>query len=214
MELFAQNILKEISNEYLRIARESAPYAVAATLIKANNDQIESWLELKEILDFDIFLSHAFKDADIVAGIMVELTKLGYLVYVDWIFDPQISRKTVNEKTARILRKRMAQSKCLLYATTKNAPHSKWMPWELGFKDGQNGKCAILPVKETFSSPNSFKGQEYLGIYKKVVMEKHLRKLWVCPEAMSASKKCILFDTWAGSTPLKKQTLNRLSIIL
>ena len=58
---------------------------------------------------FDIFLSHAVKDADLILGVKTLLEESGFTVYVDWIIDPLLERDKVNATTANILRKRMRQ---------------------------------------------------------------------------------------------------------
>jgi hypothetical protein len=112
---------------------------------------------------FDIFLSHSLSDQKLILGIWLSLEDMGYEVYVDWIHDRQLSRDNVTKETAEVLRHRMRSSKSLFFATTANSNTSKWMPWELGYKDGQNKRAAILPVSQ--SSTNTYSGQEYLGIY-------------------------------------------------
>lgn len=113
---------------------------------------------------FDVFLSHSSKDADLVLGVMALLEDQGLKVYVDWHSDPQMSRENVTAETADLLRTRMKQSKSLIYIATENSSASKWMPWELGYFDAfSNGSVAILPLLD--SANDSFKGQEYLGIY-------------------------------------------------
>ena len=37
---------------------------------------------------YDIFLSHSSSDAEIVAGLKLEIEDLGFSVYVDWIEGP------------------------------------------------------------------------------------------------------------------------------
>jgi hypothetical protein len=37
------------------------------------------------------------------------------------------------------------------------------MRWELGFKDGHNGRVAILPIVD--QSATNFDGQEFIGLY-------------------------------------------------
>ncbi|WP_447650426.1 toll/interleukin-1 receptor domain-containing protein [Pseudomonas abietaniphila] len=119
---------------------------------------------------FDIFLSHAMVDAELVLGIKVLLEKEGKKVYVDWIDDRDMERNHVTTETAEVLRQRMRQSESLLYVATENAPKSKWMPWELGYFDGyKNGGVAVLPVMDKSDSP--FEGQEYLGLYPVVTKE-------------------------------------------
>jgi hypothetical protein len=141
----------------------------------------------------DIFLSHAFDDKELILGVALILEDLGYTVYLDWRDDPALDRKNVNRVTALMLRERMRSAKCLFFATTDNTSSSRWMPWELGFKDGQSNRAAILPVQD--DRPDNYKGQEYLGIYPYVtqqVSDKGDEKLWV-----RWSAKCYVdFDAW------------------
>ena len=115
------------------------------------------------IEQFDIFPSHSLSDQKLILGIWLSLEDMGYEVYVDWIHDRHLSRESVTKETAKVLRHRMRNSKSLFFATTANSSSSKWMPWELGYKDGQNNRAAILPVSQ--GDANSYSGQEYLGIY-------------------------------------------------
>lgn len=118
----------------------------------------------KDYEQFDVFLSHSVDDADLVLGVMRLLQAQGLKVYVDWIVDKQLDRETVDKETAQILRERMKRSKSLIYVVTSNSSGSKWMPWELGFFDGyQPDQVAILPLMD--SANESFRGQEYLGLY-------------------------------------------------
>jgi hypothetical protein len=112
---------------------------------------------------FDVFLSHSFKDADLVLGVKLMLEGRNLSVYVDWIEDSEIERERVSSATAEILRLRMNQSKSLVYAHSTNSPTSKWMPWEIGFFDGRKGAVVILPVAK--NADETFKGQEFLGLY-------------------------------------------------
>ncbi|MCA6218554.1 hypothetical protein KGA65_18600 [Ideonella sp. B7] len=62
---------------------------------------------------FDIFLSHAIADAELVLGVKQLLEQQGATVYVDWSHDRQLDRSKVNAETAALLRQRMRQSKSL-----------------------------------------------------------------------------------------------------
>ncbi|MFD4840966.1 toll/interleukin-1 receptor domain-containing protein [Achromobacter sp. NPDC058515] len=116
---------------------------------------------------FDIFLSHSVKDADLVLGMKELLEARGLSVYIDWDTDRQLDRSSVSADTANVLRKRMQQSRSMLYLATAAASSSKWMPWELGFFDGlRGGQVAVLPVLDT--ATERFSGQEYLELYPKV----------------------------------------------
>jgi hypothetical protein len=113
---------------------------------------------------FDIFLSHAFQDQELVAGLKTLIEEQGLTVYVDWIDDPQLNRNTITLETAALLQGRMRSSKSLIFATSSASTNSKWMPWELGYFDGVGtGRIAIWPIVETHA--REFKGQEYLGLY-------------------------------------------------
>jgi hypothetical protein len=113
---------------------------------------------------FDIFLSHASSDADLILGVRTILEGQGYKVYVDWIDDAQLDRSRVTPGTAELLRGRMRQSNSMVWVATEAASSSKWMPWELGYFDGQKPKhVAILPLVD--NPYETFRGQEYLALY-------------------------------------------------
>lgn len=158
---------------------------------------------------FDIFLSHSFLDKDDVEGLYIELTRMGFIVYVDWIVDPELDRKNVTKESATLIRNRMKISKTLLLAISVNASVSKWMPWELGFVDGLTSRCAIIPVSDsTLNVPNSYKGFEYLSLYpfiKKHPTSQQIEKLWV----IESAKKYVIFESWLrlGKQP-ETQTIN------
>lgn len=129
--------------------------------------------------EFDIFLSHSYKDKEVIPYLKKELENMGYSVYVDWINDRFLSRNEVTKETAKILQTRMRQSKSLFFATSENSSDSKWMPWELGYFDGMKDKrVAILPIQMNGNfSNNKFEGQEYLGLYYYVTIDKLSRDL-------------------------------------
>lgn len=121
---------------------------------------------------FDIFLSHAIADAELVLGVKQLLEQQGATVYVDWSHDRQLDRSKVNVETAALLRQRMRQSKSLIYLATDAATTSKWMPWELGFFDGYRSGCvAIMPLLDR--ETDGFSGQEYLGLYPRVTKDNY-----------------------------------------
>lgn len=121
--------------------------------------------------NFDVFLSHSFRDAVLILGLKRILEADGLSVYVDWIADPQLDRSKVDATSAAHLRERMKGCRSLVYATSQNASRSRWMPWELGFFDGTHGPdlVAICPIA---TGTGSYVGEEYLGLYK--TMEKIL----------------------------------------
>ncbi len=113
-----------------------------------------------EAESYDLFVSHSFKDKDLVIGLRYKFKQCGYKAYVDWIDDHTLDRKAVTPRTAEIIRNRLDHCQGLAYVATANSTSSKWCPWELGLADGKIGRACILPVMD-----ESFKGSEYLGLY-------------------------------------------------
>jgi hypothetical protein len=144
--------------------RSDGFFRVAASGLGTANDVLNQRTASVRTNDlFDIFLSHSFRDAPLILGIVEVLEDQGVSVYVDWLVDAQLDRSKVNARTAAVLRQRMKQCKSLIFATSTASPSSKWMPWELGYFDGLRGeRISIMPIEET---PGGTQGQEYLGLY-------------------------------------------------
>ena len=136
---------------------------------------------------FDMFLSHSFQDAQAIVGLRKLFTDQGLRVYVDWIDDPELDRSRVSSSTAARLRQRMQQSQSLVYATSRAASRSRWMPWELGYFDGIRGesRVSVMPVEDGDGS--AFDGQEYVGLYK--VIEKVRVNGLIHPYAVLPSRR-------------------------
>lgn len=159
----------------------------------------------KSQLKFDIFLSHSYLDREEVLGLYRELTEMGFSVYVDWIVDPYLDRTNVTKVTAELIRNRMKNSRSLLLAISTNAAMSKWMPWELGFVDGNTNRCAIVPVSQDNLNLYSFDRVEYLKLYpyilRETLMGTDIYKLWVHDEYNSY----MIFESWIkGANPYKR----------
>lgn len=154
------------------------------------------------VAQHDIFLSHAYDDRELMLGVALMIEDLGYSVYVDWRDDPSLDRKNVSKQTAEKLRERIKGSRCLFFSTTEHATESKWMPWELGYKDGHNARAAILPVSRQTTS--AFNGQQYLAVYPYVSHEPDTNgklRLWI-----NRSLTCYVgFDAWLnGKEPTER----------
>lgn len=152
---------------------------------------------------YDIFLSHSFKDAELILGVKLKLEDHGYAVYIDWIEDPKLDRSKVTRDTAETIRDRMNCCKSLFYSTTPSSSDSKWMPWECGYMDGKRSRSAILPL--THTGLNIYDGQEYLGVYPYVVEGKDKEgniRLWV----HKAPKVYCTLDGWlSGKEPTRHE---------
>lgn len=164
-------------------------------LAKADSALIERVQKQERVESYDVFLSHAYEDKELILGVALTIEDLGFKVYIDWRDDSQLDRARVTRETAAKLRERMQNSRSLLFSTTTQAKNSKWMPWELGYKDGHSGRVAILPVSTSDAASDKYSGQEYLGIYP--YMTKDLNKngntkLWV----HRSETNYVLFDAW------------------
>ncbi len=127
---------------------------------------IKEALEFNKDEDYDIFLSHSYQDANEILNLKREIENMGFSIYVDWIDDPKLDRNNVSKKTAQRFKEVISSCKCLFYVTSENAINSKWMPWELGYADGnKDGFVAILPISDEKYDIEIYRGQEYLGLY-------------------------------------------------
>lgn len=187
--------------------RPSAMYARARRETSFNRESgdllVEHVLRQARVDVHDIFMSHAFGDPDLILGVTKTIEDLGYTVYLDWRDDPTLDRKNITAATAAKLRERMRSSKCLFFATTEHTSNSRWMPWELGFKDGHNTRTAILPFSE--SGTDDYRGAEYLGIYPYVDEAPEsgtgIRRLWV----RRSPSIYVVFDAWLdGAEPRQR----------
>jgi len=120
---------------------------------------------LKSSETFDVFLSHRYFDADQILALKILIESFGFSVFVDWIETPGLDRSSVTKETADYLRKAMNRSASLLYAVSDHSSESKWMPWELGYSDALHGQVAVIPIADQDTASESFRGQEYLGLY-------------------------------------------------
>ncbi len=143
----------------IHLLEESREIRWASEQLRKSADEFDS------TKTYDIFLSHAFKDARIVKQIRKELISKGHSVYVDWVEDKQLDRNKVNKHSATVLRNRMNNCRSLIYLTSVSAEKSVWMPWELGYMDAKTSRVAVAPILEDDQNEDDFTGREYLGIY-------------------------------------------------
>ncbi len=133
--------------------------------------------------NFDVFLSHSFKDKDLVIDVKNKLHDYNISVYIDWIDDPQLDRTHVNRETAALLRLRMQQCKSLAFLDTENGISSGWTPWEVGFADANKQKVFIIPIRKNEISYRNYQGREFFSLYPFLDEEPnardHKNTLWI-----------------------------------
>lgn len=136
----------------------------------------------KSVKSFDVFLSHRYYDADQILALKSLIEDFGFSVFVDWIEIPGLDRGKVTKEAADYLRTAMDKSASLLYAVSDNSSDSKWMPWELGYSDALHGRVAVIPITDQETATESYRGQEYLGLYPYLTLETDTsgqEKFWI-----------------------------------
>ena len=182
-----------------RAKGKTGSYRQATTVLK------EEVAAAKTKTSFDIFLSHSTSDAEIILGVKGVLEDYGKTVYVDWLDDPQLDRRHVTATTAEVIRARMRQCKSLVYVHSANSGASKWMPWELGYFDGFSGAVAILPITQT--REDSFRGQEYLGIYPYIdeasSKTSTIQEIWINKSSTASTR----WNSWISNPGAFRKTV-------
>ena len=152
----------------------------------------DSFANCKTHLDYLVEMQHyglPTRLLDVTKNPLIAL----YKVYIDWIDDITLDRTNVTPATASTIRSRIMNSTGTSYIATSNSTSSKWCPWELGVADGAKGKVCILPVMD-----DSFKGQEYLGLYPYIEYEKVKGKdeyqFWVYDQ--TDNRKYVILKDW------------------
>lgn len=171
MALYSKTALRGILTEQYSQVRKSRSLSERAY----TEEVLSKARDFDEETRYDIFLAHSFADEEhhLISALVLDLNKLGYTVYVDWLEDPELDRSRVTAKNAARIRKRIRNSQCMLYVYSENVKVSRWAQWELGFCDGaKKGRAAILPITDRPQTEDDFKGVEFLGLYPYVSKEK------------------------------------------
>ena len=155
---------------FLRIseARAAANY-LSGNLSRKSADQLltEEARSFSNQSRYDIFLSHAYNDGELILGVKKLIEDMGLTVYVDWIDDPKLDSSQRQGHLCDCCCLAGADASMFiprLRSLTPTPPKSKWMPWELGYFDGfKPGHVWILPL--VTNSDSEFEDQEYLGLY-------------------------------------------------
>ena len=198
MALFNIDRLEAVAREHRVVASK---YAIDEAVLLES--EMKNFSRYDETKIYDVFLSHSYKDRVAVAGLVKYLKRqYDYEIYVEWIEDRTLDRSHVTRKTAKTIKSRMKNCKCLFYVTSENAPSSKWMPWELGLMDGLKEKVAICPLIREEASSDDYQGQEYLGIYPYIseatIKGSDKLALWVNDD----KKHYVVFEEWLkGRSP-------------
>lgn len=93
---------------------------------------------VQNIKSYDVFISHSSLDKEQVRKTVREVNKLGLNCYVDWTADNDfLKRSMVSDYTKEVLKRRMEQSKRLLFLSSRNSRKSPWVDFELQYYQEQ-----------------------------------------------------------------------------
>ena len=111
---------------------------------------------VQAIKRYDLFISHSSKDISIVNRVVKEANAIGLNCYVDWSADNDfLKRSMVSDYTKEVLKKRMEQSKCLLYLSSDNSRKSEWVYFELDYYENYVNR-KMLMVKIDGNDPHEY----------------------------------------------------------
>ncbi|GIP50030.1 hypothetical protein J53TS2_36210 [Paenibacillus sp. J53TS2] len=83
---------------------------------------------------YDVFISHSYKDSNIIKKLIRAFNKHSLNIYCDWTSDSDfLKRELVSEYTKVILKKRLEQSKNVVFVRTNNSLESEWVKFELDY---------------------------------------------------------------------------------
>ncbi|UXT61383.1 hypothetical protein FY134_27180 (plasmid) [Agrobacterium fabrum] len=116
---------------------------------------------------YDVFLSQAIKDEELVLGVYSMLTEdIGLRVFCDWIETSRSDHAATTSADADHIRRVMAVSTALLFIDSESANVSTWMSWEIGWFHGAKRRVCVLPIVRNEEDP--YRGREFLGLYPAV----------------------------------------------
>lgn len=115
----------------------------------------EDTIQSKKV--FDVFISHSYKDEMIVREIIKIMNKYKFHCYCDWVSDNDfLKRSLASEYTAEVLKKRIEQSRKILFVQTENSTEgaeitSSWIQMELKYSSEIGKKIYLLNLSSTQS---------------------------------------------------------------
>ena len=117
---------------------------------------------------YDVFISHSYKDSSLIKKLIRAFNKHSLNIYCDWTSDSDfLKRELVSEYTKVILKKRLEQSKNVVFVRTNNSVESDWVEFELDYSK-EIGKTIFCI---DFISDGSEEEMNYLYLYYDAVNE-------------------------------------------
>lgn len=111
---------------------------------------------------FDVFISHSHVDEHRARKLRDRLEKWGVSAYID-TNDVALSELPSAEVANRLVEK-LRRCRLMIFAFSKEATTSRWMPWELGLAHGVIGRVVLWPFAKDAVAAVAM--QEYLQLYE------------------------------------------------
>jgi len=145
-----------------------------STIKKSMTDSHQIIKEASELREKTVFLSYSSDDSEIVMFVYDILKRNGGKVYLDR-FDPKLP-KTDFTKVAKKLSEAAERCNKMVLLVSQNVQDSIWIPWEIGLGHGYHTrKNVALFLASDDLGDTSWKDQEYLGMYQRIVENEYLR---------------------------------------
>lgn len=112
---------------------------------------------------FDFFISHSISNQNEVLKTLQCLNNQGYVVYCDWTSDNEfLKRSLVSDYTKMVLKKRLDQSKNIIFLKSNKALNSEWVKFELEYFSKLMRTIYFIELDETKDQRlNKYKRLEY-----------------------------------------------------
>lgn len=124
---------------------------------RINNNAMEQRLKF-----YDYFISHSSKDYENVQKLIYELNKKKQNVYCDWINDTDyLKRKLVCDATLMVIRKRIEQSKAIVWVESQESVNSIWVKYELNYAQRLNKPIYCINREDVEDLTKMHKLSEY-----------------------------------------------------
>ena len=127
--------------------------------------------QFEKLTKYDVFLSHATDDKEIMQLSKALFERLGKTVYVAELEDPidNNADEKITKEFVKTLQSAMAISDSFCYVLSAGERTSTWMPWELGYFDGKYGNKKPIQVLTIYDNmiddEDKYHGHEYLKLY-------------------------------------------------
>lgn len=138
----------------------------------------------QKLKKYDFFISHSYKDSELVQKLIEHENRNGKDVFCDWINDSDyLKRQLLCSATLSVIEKRLEQSDALLFLYSENSKDSVWCKYELNYFYALGRPIYTISADDVKNSVYSLQLEKDLWF-----IDENYKKL-VCLEASKALDK-------------------------